>query len=205
MPLENMVKSYIGNMIETIGTYTIKLKNENFNITTDAIELVNFMLKDDISVGDILEIGAGSGYISFKLYGYNKNIVAVEIQKDVFKLLEKNIRVNNLKIKAINEDIIKYEGKFDYIISNPPYYKLESGKYPKNEVVKNSKFETLLNLENICKKIYSFLKSDKSKFYLVYPIYRKEEVKKEILKNNLKIIREQQTAKLYFICGSKKN
>lgn len=205
MHLEDTVRNCIGSMIENIDGYYINLDRKNFNITSDAINLFEFMIKDDISNGDILEIGPGSGYICLKLYKYNKNITAVEIQKDVYTSLKDNLNNNNnrVHIKLLNEDIKKHVGKYKYIVTNPPYYKLNSGKYPIEEIKKYSKFEFYLNLEDLCKNLNRLLLDETSVFYIVYPLNRKEEVKFELKKNNLHIIREKIIGSLYYVSGSK--
>lgn len=190
-------------MIETIDEYVINLDKKNFNITNDAINLFRFMIEDDISNGNILEIGPGSGYICLKLYKYNKNITAVEIQEKVYDTLKENLKNNNIKIKLLNEDIKKHVGKYKYIVTNPPYYKLNSGKYPIEEIKKYSKFEFYLNLEDLCKNLNRLLKDENSIFYIVYPKDRKEEIKRELNKNNLHIIREKIIGDLYYISGQK--
>lgn len=191
-------------MIEKIDEYEIDLDRSNFNITNDAITLFNFMIEDDVSHGSILEIGPGSGYICLKLYKYNKDITAIEIQKEVFEVLEKNIRKNSLDIICLNEDVLKHDEKYDFIVTNPPYYKINSGKYPKSDIMKFSKFEFLLSQEALVRKIKLLLKDENSRFYMGYPIERKNELVANLDKNGLIIKKELEKSRLYFISGSLK-
>lgn len=198
-----MVGNCIGKMLEKIDEYLINLDKSNFNITNDAINLFKFMIEDDIKKGKILEIGPGSGYISIKLYKYNKNITSIEVQKSVYDILKQNLNDNNIDITLLNMDIKEHKGKYNFIVSNPPYYKLSSGKYPENICKKYSKFEFLLDLDSLCKKIYELLLDENSRFYIVYPLYRKDEVVKSIKNNNLYICKEKIQDNLYFVSGLK--
>ena len=120
----------------------------SFKITSDAIYLSNYIdgyFKKTKDKKKFLEIGAGNGIISL-LISKNENIeniTAVELQKNVYEYLVANVSKNKLegKILPLNDDIMNVSGKFDYIFSNPPYYKLNSGKLPMDEVELVSKYE----------------------------------------------------------------
>ena len=78
-----------------------------------------------------LDLCAGSGAISValeKLAG--AEVTAVELSDDAFKFLEKNIKRNDCKVKAVKGDVFMSFGdfednSFDLIVSNPPYIKSE--------------------------------------------------------------------------------
>ena len=78
----------------------------------------------------ILDIGAGTGLISLMLAQRNKecNITAIEIDKDTSE--EAKININNSKwrdrISIINISLNNFatSEKFDFIVSNPPYFRL---------------------------------------------------------------------------------
>ena len=173
--------------IEKIDNYDIKIYNDSFKITKDAILLSDYVINDNIKGGKLLEIGAGSGYISIKLCKYVAKVVALEIQKIVSERLKDNVVNNKLNIDVINQDVNYYSGKFDYIVSNPPYYKLNSGKYPENEIKKLSKFEFLLNLDSLVINTKRLLKEN-GFFYFIYPLSRKNELENKIDENGLKLI-----------------
>ena len=123
----------------------ITILNEGLKITEDAILLSKFIKKYNKKSGEFLEIGAGQGIISILISEISKvsKIFAVEIQKEIFEILGKNIKNNFLenKIIPINKNIKEITGQFDVIFSNPPYKKINSGKLPKKESEKISKFE----------------------------------------------------------------
>lgn len=190
-------------MIEYIDNYKFYISDKAFKITSDSIDLVNFILQDNIYNEDILEIGAGNGYISTKLYRYSKNITAVEIQKEIAFEFMSNINKNKLEINCINQDILTYNKKHNIIVSNPPYYPLNSGKYPENILKKISKFEFKLNLDQLLEKLYTLLLNNNSYFYIVYPLSRKDEFINKIKKYNLEIIKLQEKGKIFCVKGKK--
>ena len=173
--------------IESVDKY-IKHGNNALNITDDAINLVDF-IKNEItcedSTGELLDIGSGIGTLTIMLSDikqFNK-FTCVEIQEEVFKLLEENILINKMSdVDIFNKDIkdmIKEEFryKFRYIVSNPPYLKVDSGKLPENEILKKSKFEVCLNLNELLEVVDYMLMKD-GIFFLILPIYRLKEIEK---------------------------
>ena len=173
--------------IESVDKY-IKHGNNALNITDDAINLVDFIkneIKCEDSTGELLDIGSGIGTLTIMLSDikqFNK-FTCVEIQEEVFKLLEENILINKMSdIDIFNKDIkdmIKEEFryKFRYIVSNPPYLKVNSGKLPENEILKKSKIEVCLNLNELLEVVDYMLMKD-GIFFLILPIYRLKEIEK---------------------------
>ena len=173
--------------IESVDKY-IKHGNNALNITDDAINLVDFIkneIKFEDSTGELLDIGSGIGTLTIMLSDikqFNK-FTCVEIQEEVFKLLEENILINKMSdVDIFNKDIkdmIKEEFryKFRYIVSNPPYLKVDSGKLPENEILKKSKFEVCLNLNELLEVVDYMLMKD-GIFFLILPIYRFKEIEK---------------------------
>lgn len=188
--------SYIENL-ESVGKKMI-VEEKGLKITEDAILLSEFMkkyfsrkrknLKGEKS---FLEIGAGQGIISLLLSELDiiSKIFAVEIQKEVFSTLKKNIEINDLneKIIPINKNIKSINGEYDFIFSNPPYKKINSGKMPKNKTEQISKYEVLLTLEEIILEIRRLLKNY-GEFFLVVPNSRLNDVFRYIYENRLNIL-----------------
>ena len=188
--------SYIENL-ESVGKKMI-VEEKGLKITEDAILLSKFIkeyfsrkcknLKEKKS---FLEIGAGQGIISLLLSELDiiSKIFAVEIQKEVFSTLKKNIEINDLneKIIPINKNIKSINGEYDFIFSNPPYKKINSGKMPKNKTEQISKYEVLLTLEEIILEIRRLLKNY-GEFFLVVPNSRLNDVFRYIYENRLNIL-----------------
>ena len=188
--------SYIENL-ESVNKKMI-VREKGLKITHDAILLSEFIkkyfnaeYKNIKEKKTFLEIGAGQGIISLLLSEMNiiSKIFAIEIQKDIFKILEKNIEINNLekKIMLINKNIKNVNGEYDFIFSNPPYKKINSGKMPKDEAEKLSKYEILLTLEELFQEIRRLLKNY-GEFFVIVPNDRLNDVFRYIYKNNMNIL-----------------
>lgn len=186
---------YIENL-ESVNKKMI-IDENGLKITQDAILLSEFIKKyfntkyKNKEKKTILEIGAGQGIMTLLLSKIEifEKIFAVEIQKDIFEILKKNIKINNLeeKITSINEDIKTIKGEYDFIFSNPPYKKINSGKLPKNEAEQISKYEILLTLEELFYEIKRLLKNY-GEFFVIVPDDRLNNVFRYIYANNMNIL-----------------
>lgn len=186
---------YIENL-ESVNKKMI-IDENGLKITQDAILLSEFIKNyfntkyKNKEKKTILEIGAGQGIITLLLSEIEifEKIFAVEIQKDIFEILKKNIKINNLeeKITSVNEDIKTIKGEYDFIFSNPPYKKINSGKLPENEAEQISKYEILLTLEELFYEIKRLLKNY-GEFFVIVPDDRLNDVFRYIYANNMNIL-----------------
>ena len=178
----------------------IIVKDEGLKITEDALLLSNFVKrkldtcrKEDTGKNSdiLLEIGAGQGTISLLLSEVKiiEKIYAVEIQESIFNHLNENIKINQLedKIIGINEDIKDIQGEYGYIVSNPPYRKVSSGRLPENESERISKYEVTLTLEELFMQIRRLLKNY-GEFFVIVPDERLNDSFSYIYKNNMNIL-----------------
>lgn len=113
----------------------------------------------------------------------------MEIQESIFKHLNENIKINQLedKIIGINEDIKDIQGEYGYIVSNPPYRKVSSGRLPENESERISKYEVTLTLEELFMQIRRLLKNY-GEFFVIVPDERLNDSFLYIYKNNMNIL-----------------
>ena len=178
----------------------IIVKDEGLKITEDALLLSNFVKrkldtcrKEDTRkrLDILLEIGSGQGTISLLLSEIKtiEKIYAVELQESIFKHLNENIKINQLenKIIGINEDIKDIRGEYGYIVSNPPYRKVNSGKLPESESERISKYEVTLTLEELFIQIRKLLKNY-GEFFVIVPDERLNDCFSYIYKNNMNIL-----------------
>ena len=188
--------SYIENL-ESVNKKMV-VKEKGLKITDDAILLSKFIkgyfdtnYKNAREKKTFLEIGAGQGAISLLLSetAIVSKIFAVEIQEKIFKILKKNVKINKLndKIIPINKNIKSIEGEYDFIFSNPPYKKINSGKMPRNEAERVSKYEVLLTLEELILEIKRLLKNH-GEFFVIVPNDRLNDVFKNIYVNKMNIL-----------------
>ncbi len=87
--------------------------------------LVDIILKENSQNElNVLDIGTGSGAIAISLKKARPlwQITATDISEPALNIARMNANENNCLITFVNSDIFSHvEGKFDLIISNPPY------------------------------------------------------------------------------------
>ena len=113
--------------------YSIRAKNfkakkslgQNFLINS---EIIDFIASNANSDDEILEIGPGLGFVTEKLVQKAKKVVALEIDKDAIKILNKNLSEYK-NFCLIEKDILKtniedlpFSDKKIKVIANIPYY-----------------------------------------------------------------------------------
>ena len=153
--------------------YKIVQKSDYFKFSLDSMLLANFV---NINMADskLLDFCTGNCPIPIILSNLIKNIVAFEVQKEIYELGDESLTLNNIdNVKLINDDIKNIgnyyeEGYFDIITCNPPYFKvINSSRINDNNVKAIARHEILIKLEDIVSLAYKFLR-DKGKLYIVY-------------------------------------
>ena len=112
----NYVKSVLGELKAK------KKFGQNFLIDTNIVEKIamNACSKDLTTI----EIGPGLGALTEQILKYSKNVVTYEIDKDMYELLNNNLKDDRLKtnlIDFLDVDLSIYKDKVN-ICSNLPYY-----------------------------------------------------------------------------------
>lgn len=114
---------YILGETEFYG-YKIKVSNNVLIPRPETELLVEKIIDNEKNVRNILDIGTGSGAIAIAL-ARNLNdikIDAVDISETALKIAKQNTQLNNVEINFFQSDIFEnVTGKYDLIISNPPY------------------------------------------------------------------------------------
>lgn len=148
---------------------------EGFCFGIDSVLLSDFA-KNIKNGAKVLDLGTGTGIIPILLCGKTnlKEVIGVEIQKEVAEMANRSIKLNNLeeRFKIVNEDIknlMKIYGKqtFDVIVTNPPYKKKDTGIINESEKKIISRHEITATLEDFIKVTKDLLK-DKGEFYMVH-------------------------------------
>lgn len=142
---------------------------------------------------NVLDIGTGSGCILLSILDEKKDFfgIGIDISKKCLDLSKKNalgIEVHN-RVKFIKSDVDNFNyGKYDLIISNPPYIKQVDFKYLEKSVVNfepklalNGGIDGLSEIRKVIKKSSELIKIG-GKFFLEIGFDQKNKVK-QILKN----------------------
>jgi len=111
-------------------------------------ELVSWIIDDvDKKETTILDIGTGSGCIAISLAKkLNSAVVsAIDISNKAIEVAKKNALINNVNVEYSSVDVLNFEdklvlqdkwkSKFDIIVSNPPYVRMQEKKLMQLNVV----------------------------------------------------------------------
>ncbi|MBQ7769850.1 MAG: peptide chain release factor N(5)-glutamine methyltransferase [Clostridia bacterium] len=122
--------------------YTLKVDERVLIPRPETEEMVMMVVGAAEAGNSILDLCTGSGAIAIaafkELEKYNREVkmTAVDISADALEVAKKNAKLNNARdIKFIQSDVFeKVRGKFDIIVSNPPYIPPETLKTLQREV-----------------------------------------------------------------------
>lgn len=170
--------------VDSLGIDNLQViqNKDYFCFGIDSVLLANFV-NSNSSNNLIVDLCSGSGVIPIIISAKKKSgkIVAVELQNEMYDILERNVSFNNLqdKIYTLKEDVkqaqkirksiieISSKDKADIIVCNPPYKTVGTGSKNENNVKFIARHEVMCNLEDIFKTSSKLLKS-KGKLYLVH-------------------------------------
>lgn len=128
--------------------------------------------------GKMLDIGAGCGVVGLLVARDNPKVTleAVEKQEEFVAYATQNARVNKIPYTIHQGDFLdlKEEQKYDYIVSNPPFYHDGVSK-SENKMIHQARYNEHLPLEGFFKKVSRLLKPnahfifcyDATQFFLI--------------------------------------
>ena len=132
-----MKKNWVKNSLGYESGIDIYQDKTMFNYSVDTILLGNFATINN-KIKNVLEIGANNGALSIFLSERSNNmrIDALEIQEKAIEIAKVNIEINNKEkqISLIHNDFNIFskehargqKKKYNLIICNPPFYKIET-------------------------------------------------------------------------------
>ncbi len=156
------------------NNYYIIQKEKSFRFGVDAVLLSDFASKGRIS--QAVDLGSGSGIIPILIYAKRqvKKIIGIEIDADMAEMAQRSVRYNNLqdKIEIIAMDLkVAHKklgkGKFDTVVTNPPYLKKGSGIVNKDSKQAIARIEVSCTLRDIINTAHQLLLPN-GRFYMVH-------------------------------------
>lgn len=162
-------------MLNDLLNYDLKIyqNEEDFKFSIDSVLLAEFV-NINFRTKNIIDFCSGNAPIpmilSTKFY---KNIVGVEIQKDIYDLGVKSINYNNIdNINFLNMDVKRlpsyFDDKFDIITCNPPYFKYNKDSIINVNISKAiARHEIMITLEDII-SVASKIINNSGSLYLVH-------------------------------------
>ncbi len=158
-------------------------------VTSDAC-LFGAWVAEKLKVGNVLDIGCGTGLLSLMLaQKCNVEIDAIEIDDEATAQAIENTAACSFKnsIQIFNTDIRDFhsEKKYDVIISNPPFYstELKSSSAKKNVAHHSDN----LSMEELLDAIKKNLSGD-GVFFLLLPFKRDEEIRNMLHEKEMTIV-----------------
>lgn len=163
--------------------FSIQQNKSVFRVGTDAVLLG--ALSNVINAKQILEVGTGTGIISLMLAqrNPNANILAIDIDSEAVHISQNNFSNSPFsdRIKSQLQDFKNFEAekKFDLIISNPPYFKINNSD---KDILARQRLE--LDFSDLIQRA-SRLLSDEGLLSVIIPIDSEQEFTQIGLGNNL--------------------
>jgi tRNA1(Val) A37 N6-methylase TrmN6 len=140
--------------------------------------------------GRMLDVGAGCGIVGLLVArdSLHVELEAVEVQDDFAQYAINNARVNNIAYKLYKQDFLALhvELKYDYIVSNPPFYPAKSTK-SEDEMLKIARYNSSLPMGNFFKKVSQLLKPQ-SHFVFCYDASQFGLICAELAKVNMRVV-----------------
>lgn len=173
------------------GKLKIIQKRKGYRFSLDAVLLARLA---PVSPGDrVIDLGTGCGIIPLIVAVTTgvKEIVGVEIQKELADIARRNVILNGLSkvIRIKKEDLKKLPsiyppGSFDCILTNPPFRKLNTGRLNPEEQKTIARHEIAINLEEMLQVAFTLVKPH-GKLFLIYPAFRLVDLFYEMRKKGL--------------------
>jgi len=152
--------NFYGNIIKVNKDVLIP-RPETEELVEKTSEYIKKYLNESI---DILDIGTGSGCISITLKKLfpESNLTGVDISEKALKIAEDNKIINNVSTTFLQSDIFSnVKGKYDVIISNPPYIREDEEIM---DIVKNNEPHLALYAKDNGLYFYKEILKNASKF-----------------------------------------
>lgn len=137
-----------------------------FNFSLDSTILASFVSINP-STKQIIDLGCGNGYIPiFLTLRTNANITGIEIQKDIYDLALRSVKINHLedRINILNVDMKEVPHlfstkKIDVITCNPPYFPYDEQSKTNLSIYQTiARHEVLIKLDEVLEIASSTLK-----------------------------------------------
>ncbi|MDI6801116.1 MAG: tRNA1(Val) (adenine(37)-N6)-methyltransferase [Thermodesulfovibrionales bacterium] len=168
--------------LDSIRDLQIYQNKDGYRFSVDALLLFSFINLPRVK--KIADLGAGSGIIGLLLAKKypNAEITLIELQKNLAKLAEKNVVLNNLddRVKTVTADIknlsslphcsiiqAHQHSAFDLVVSNPPFRKPKTGLISSKDEKAVARHEISLPLHNLIRAV-AYLLRHHGRFCVIY-------------------------------------
>ncbi len=158
-------------------------KTQGFRFSIDAVLLAHFIEPNPDKPQRLLDLGTGSGVMPLLLAArYDKlQIDGIEIQPEIADMATRSVQYNNMQehIQIHQQDLThlpkSFEQQYDFVISNPPFFQVGSGKQNPNPQIALARHELACTLEQLIVCAFRALK-DRGHFAVIHRAERLTEL-----------------------------
>ena len=127
-----------------------------FSLSTDSVLLADFCTP--LRAENVADLGCGGCSLGVLLCAYNEGcrVTGIEIQSAACEIARENIRINGLedRLRVVCADLREYAAgnhtKFDAVLSNPPYFPVQSGAAAKDTAQAIARTELYCSFDELC-------------------------------------------------------
>jgi tRNA1Val (adenine37-N6)-methyltransferase len=161
------------------GKIQVLQEKNGYRFSIDAILLAGFVW---LRRGDrVIDLGTGVGIIPLILANQGegpKHIVGVEIQEKLAALAQRNVLINEFEdlitiyqgdIKELNSTFLP--SSFDVLVTNPPYYRVESGRVNPSAQKAIARHEITCTIDDVLQAT-SYLLKEGGRIFVIFPAHR---------------------------------
>ncbi|MDR0490807.1 MAG: methyltransferase [Oscillospiraceae bacterium] len=134
-------------------------ETDGFRLGADSVLLAHFAKAARVRKRRVIDLGCGSGLISILLAWDDPDLLVegIEIRPRAACLAAENAKNSGVsdRMSVLEGDLRRHRelfnaGVYDLTVSNPPFYKLGSGKPPDNEETSAARGEEHCTLADVC-------------------------------------------------------
>ena len=130
-------------------------KKQGFRFSIDAVLLAHFITPS--AKHRVLELGTGSGVIPHLIAARHPQVQidAMELQPEIADMANRSVQYNQLgeQIHIIQQDITQipahYQQQYDWVVSNPPFFPVGTGKQNPNPQIALARHEIACTLDQL--------------------------------------------------------
>jgi tRNA1Val (adenine37-N6)-methyltransferase len=161
------------------GKIRIVQEKGGYRFSIDSILLAGFV---GLRRGDkVIDLGTGVGIIPLILAHKGagaEQFVGVEIQQKLVELAERNVFINGFEalITIYQRDIrglsdVFLPSSFDVVVTNPPYYRISSGRINPNSQKAVARHEITCTIDDVL-QISCYLLKEGGRIFIIFPAQR---------------------------------
>ncbi len=158
-------------------------KTQGFRFSIDAVLLAHFIEPNPDKPQRLLDLGTGSGVMPLLLAArYDKlQIDGIELQPEIADMATRSVQYNHMQthIQIHHQDLTllpkSFEQQYDFVISNPPFFQVGTGKQNPNPQIALARHELACTLEQLIVCAFRTLK-DRGHFAVIHRAERLTEL-----------------------------